>query len=131
LLIFSGVADGSKKYYVPQYALDVQSVSGQDRYRLSMSQQNGKPTLEVNLVAAPDPSIAEEARSASAYPHRVAVVLDFLVAASSGARKSLEFQEVARSANAVKATLTFDTLAERDDVYRALTDEERDAHLTV
>jgi hypothetical protein len=131
LLLFESVSDPAKKLYVPRYEPDVQTVSGQDRYRISMSQHDGTSTLEVNLVAAPDTSLAEQARGASVYPHRVVVVLDFLVAASSGARKSLEFTAITRTENLVRATLTFATLAERDDVYRALTEQARDARLVV
>jgi hypothetical protein len=131
LQLFDSVSDPAKKLFVPRYGVDVQAVSGQDRYRVSMSQQNATSTLEVNLVSAPAESLAEQARDARAYPHRVVVVLDFLVAASSGARKSLEFTEVTRTDNLVKASLTFATLAERDDVYRALTEQARDARLIV
>lgn len=130
-LMYDRISDPSKKLYVPRYALDVQSVSGQDRYRMSMSQRNGTAVLEVNLSSAPADALAEQARDAEAYPHRVDVSLDFKVSDSAGARKTLAFTEIARTDNLVKATLTFATMAERDDVYRALTEEGRDARLLV
>jgi hypothetical protein len=130
-LLFTSVSDSTKKLYVPRYSVDVQTVSGQDRYRVSMAQHNTASTLEVNLVGTPAESLGEAARTATAYPHNVAVSLDFKVAAESGARKSLTFTEIARADNLVKASLTFATLAERDDVYRALTEQARDAKLVV
>ena len=131
VILYDSISDPANKLFVPRYALDVQTVSGQDRYRMAMTQQNATSTLEVNLVSGPASSIAEQARTATPYPHRVVVVLDFLVAASAGARKSLEFTEVTRTDNFVKASLTFATLTERDDVYRALTEPDRQARLIV
>ena len=131
LLLFDNVSDATKKLYIPRYTLDMQTVSGQDRYRISMAQRGPASTLEVNLVATPDESLGDAARTASPYPHRVVATLDFLVSATSGARKLLPFTEITRTDNLVKASLTFATMAERDDVYRALTEPARDARLIV
>jgi hypothetical protein len=130
-LLYTRIDDATHKLFLPRYTLDIQVVSGQPRYRISMSQRLDSSTLEVNLVAAPAPSLAEAARSAEEYPHSVTLQLEFLVTASSGAKKTLEFKEVTRNGSLITAVLTFATLQERDDTYRALTETERHARLVV
>lgn len=130
-LLYTSLADAAKKLYVPRYALDVQTVSGQQRYRLSMSQGDVSSTLQVHLVAAAPASLGDAARDAREYPHALTIVLEFLVAPPAGAVKSLEFTDVTRNGAIVTASLTFATLQERDEVYRALTEPERRARLVV
>ena len=116
---------------MPRYGLDVPTVYGRQRYRIAMTQGETTSTLQVNLLALPAPTIAEQARDAEEYPHTLGVFLDFLVAADLGIRKRLEFTEVSRNGQVVTAALTFATLAERDDVYRAMTEPGRQARLIV
>ncbi|HSN19254.1 MAG TPA: hypothetical protein VLS49_01165 [Usitatibacter sp.] len=130
-LLYARISDPSRKLYVPRYVLDEQSVSGEQRYRVAMTQGQASSTLEVNLVAAPAPAIAEAARDAAEYPHTVKIRLEYLVAPPAGATKALEFSDVTRDGANVKAVLTFATLQERDDVYRALTEPEHRARLMV
>jgi hypothetical protein len=130
-LLYARIVDPAKKLYVPRYALDVQVVSGQQRYRISMIQGQTASTLEVNLVAAVAPALAQSAGDAAEYPHDLTIRLEYLIAPPAGATKSLEFGEVTRNGAIVKATLTFATLQERDEVYRAITETERHARLVV
>ena len=130
-LLYTRIDDATKKMFVPRYVLDVQTVSGQQRYRMSMAQRDTSSTLEINLVAAPALSLTEQARDATEYRHSLTIQLEFLVSPSAGARKTLEFTDVTRNGTIVRASLTFATLAERDDVYRALTERERQPRLIV
>jgi hypothetical protein len=130
-VLYNRVDDPTRKMFVPRYSIDVQTVSGLQRYRIAMGQRETSSTLEVNLIAAPAAALMEQARDAAEYPHSVIVQLDFLVVPPSGARKVLEFTDVTRNGAIVTAGLTFATLAERDDVYRALTERERQARLVV
>ena len=130
-LLYTHVDDPNKKLYVPRYVLDVQNVSGQTRYRMKMLQQAESLMLEVNLIAVPPPALGESARDAEEYRHLLTIQLEFFVSGSSGAKKTLEFTDVTRNGEIVTARLTFATLAERDDVYRVLTDPARGARLVV
>jgi hypothetical protein len=130
-LLYSRVDDASRKLFVPRYALDVLTVSGQQRYRVAMAQHEISSTLEVNLVALPAVALGDAARDAAEYPHLLGIQLEFLIAPPAGAKKVLEFTDVTRNGAIVTATMTFATLPERDDVYRALTEPGRGARLLV
>lgn len=130
-VMYARIDDPGKKLFVPRYVLDVQTVSGKQRYRISMAQHEASSTLEVNLVATPASALGDQARDASEYPHLLTIQLDFLVSPPAGVRKMLEFTDVTRNGNIVTATITFATLVERDDVFRALTERERQARLVV
>jgi hypothetical protein len=88
-------------------------------------------TLTVHLVAAPVPAVRQMAPAATELPHTLEVALEFLLATGGGATKTLAFTDVTRSGDIVTAVLTFATLAERDDVYGALTDRARGARLVL
>jgi hypothetical protein len=117
--------------FVPRYELAMQIVSGRPEYRISMDTTAATSTLAVQLLAAPPPSVLQQAPAATELPHMLAVTLEFLLIAGGGATKTLEFTDVTRSGTVVAAVLTFATLAERDDVYGALTDPARGARLVV
>ena len=130
-LVYTRVDDATRKGYIPRYALDVQTVSGQQRYRIAMAQGETSSTLTAHLVAVMPPTPAQQAPGATELAHQLVVALDFLVSPTAGARKTLEFTDVTRTGPVVTAVLTFATLAERDDVYSALVDRERQARLLV
>jgi hypothetical protein len=130
-LLYTRVDDATRKLFVPRYALDVLTVSGQQRYRVAMVQHEISSTLEVNLVAMPAAALGDAARDAAEYPHRLGIQLEYLIAPPAGAKKVLEFTDVTRNGAVVTATMTFATLPERDDVYRALTESDRGARLLV
>lgn len=131
LLLYGHPSDPSKKLVVPRYALGAQTVSGRQEYRMAMTQQATKSTLTVHLTKGPRDAIADAARNAQEFPHEIAVRLEFLRSPPYTARKILQFQEVTRNGAEVMATMTFATLEERDEVYRALTDANQDARLIV
>lgn len=130
-LVYTRVDDATRKGYLPRYALDLQTVSGQQRYRIAMAQGETSSTLTVHLVAAMPPTPAQQAPDATELAHQLVIALDFLVSPTAGARKTLEFTDVTRTGPVVTAVLTFATLAERDDVYSALVDRQRGARLLV
>ena len=78
-MLYERVDDATKSMFVPRYVIDVQAVSGKQRYRIEMTQGSESSTLTINLVAAPAPSIEEQARDATEYPHSVTIELSFLV----------------------------------------------------
>lgn len=133
LLLYAHPADLVRKLYLPRYSLDVQTVSGQHQYRISMAQQGQGATfkLTIHLVKGPAESLGEAAKNADEYPHEIAITLDFLQFPPSGARKTLPFQSVTVNGNIVTASLTFVNLQERDEVFRALTESARQTRLIV
>lgn len=130
-LLYSLPGDPAAKLYIPKYSLDIQSVSGQQRYRIAMADQNGVASLTVGLVKSPAPEIQVAARDGHEYPHEIAISMDFLTQPPSGVRKVLAFQEATVQGPVITAKLTFATIQERDDVFRALTETDRQARLTV
>ena len=130
-LLYSRPEDAAKKLYLPRYSLDVESVSGRRRYRVAMTERQGVASLTVGLVGGPAESLVEAARDAEQLPHEIAVVLEYLVAPPAGVRKTLAFDEITRSGNLVTARLDFASLEERDEMFLALTEASRQAHLTV
>jgi hypothetical protein len=131
LLLYHAPDDPGRTYYLPRYRLDVQTVSGRPQYRIAMALQNAAWTLTINLIKGPAEALGDTARDAEELPHDIAVSLSALQAPPSGARKVLPVQEVARNGPVVTVRLTFATLQERDEVYRALTEPARDATLTI
>lgn len=130
-LVFTSISDSSKKLYVPHYSLGVDMVEGGQRYQIAMAQQQASSTLTVGLVVMMPPDVASAAPDATEYPHVVTIELSFLIAPPAGARKTLEFTDVTREGNHVWARMTFATLDERDEVYRAISDESRQTRLVV
>jgi hypothetical protein len=130
-LFYTLDSDPTAKFYIPRYSVDVQRVSGQQRYRIALVDENEVSALTIHLVKAPADSIQDAARDAREFPHDVDIILDFLQAPPSGARKALVFQELTRQDPIVTARLTFASLEERDEVFRALTETNREARLVV
>ncbi|MER9678544.1 hypothetical protein NKJ23_04260 [Mesorhizobium sp. M0184] len=130
-LVYTLLSDDSRKLYVPVYRLGTDNVEGGQRFQIALSQQDATSTLTVGLEAFPAASVLAQAPDATEYQHRVLIELSFLMAPPSGARKTLEFTDVTRESDHVWAKLTFATLMERDEVYRALTEQERAARLTI
>jgi hypothetical protein len=131
LLLYQAPGDPDRKFYLPRYRLDMRTVSGMQQYRIAMAQENGAWTLTINLARGPAETMADAARDAEELPHDLAVVLSVLQAPPAGARKILPVQEVARNGPVVTVRLTFATLQERDEVYRALTEPSRDTTLSI
>lgn len=130
-LVYTAILDPSKKLYVPRYGLGVDMIEGGQRYQILMVQQEAGSTLTVGLAVTMPPEVAAAAPDANEYPHAVTIELSFLMAPPAGARKTLEFTDVTRGGEHVWAKMTFATLAERDEVYRVITDESRQARLAV
>ena len=131
LLLYRHPVDPAKKLYLPRYGLDEQTVSGQQQYRISMAQKGAAVTLTIHLVVGPAESLREAARQAEEYPHEFTISLTFLQSPPSGARKILTFQEITRNGAIVTASMTFATLQERDEVFRALTETNQEPRLIV
>jgi hypothetical protein len=123
--------DLTRAMYVPRYSIALETVSGQQRYRVLMAAQGAAWTLTVYMVTAPAQPLADSVRAGDEVPHAAAVSLNFLVQPPAGARKTLAFTELTQTGTTVVAVLRLGTLQERDEVYRALTEPARDTQLVV
>jgi hypothetical protein len=123
--------DPTRALYVPWYSIAVETVSGQQRYRVLMAPRGTAWTLAVNLVTTPPPALGGSVRAGDEVPHTATVTLNFLVQPPAGARKTLPFPELTQTGTGVLAVLPLATLLERDEVYRALIESARDTQLVV
>lgn len=89
------------------YSLAEENVSGQQRYRIEMTESEKKwfLVLYINVPSFPakDPDI----------------ILDYV---DNGVEKNVTFNEVTRFENMYKCVLYINSLAERDSIFRALSD---------
>lgn len=131
LLLYEQPDDPSKKFYIPRYSVAIQSVSGKLRYRVLLTERESDWALTVHLVKAPAEALGTAAREATEFPHLVQVEFDYRLSPGSSARKQLEFQEITRQEAELQVTLVTATLAERDEVFQALTDPGKEARLIV
>jgi hypothetical protein len=100
--------DGSLKHaYVQRYFLHAQSVSGQQRYRLSTAQGGMMSTLTIHLVATISLTPEQRAADATELTHTQTIQLEFLAKPSERMRKTLDLTDVTRNGQIVTAALTF------------------------
>jgi hypothetical protein len=149
---FVDVRDKTKWFYLPRYRLAVQTVSGDQQYRVRFSKQGTAANLEVYLEKQRAPGLGDDLlaangeqaremtdaliRAAQELPHRVEVLVRYDLPTREGsgqasAYKELVFQEVTLERDGLKAVLRLDDLRERDALIHALGDPKFDARLLV
>jgi len=129
--LFEDPADKTKKLYLPRYRISEQNVSGSQQYRISLDQVGNAWSLIINLDKYPAPTIEVDSRSASELAHQVAIILRYQITGSDGAQKELSFQEITLEPSGLKSVLKLNSLAERDEIYRALTEDDHQSALIV
>ncbi|MEM9217484.1 MAG: hypothetical protein AAGD25_24480 [Cyanobacteria bacterium P01_F01_bin.150] len=129
-VIFNDLNQTSRQYYVPRYRISLETVSGEQRYRIALRPGTSGWELVVYLDAYPAPEIQQQAQNARQLSVNLTVRLTYQWHGEQG---DLEFQEVTIEdrGTQVKAILKLHTLEERDDVYLALTDNAYNAALVV
>ena len=121
-VLFEDPSDPSRKYYLPRYGLGEDNVSGQARYRASLEKDGEGWRLVFHLVRYPAPELQDQASQASELPHDVSIILRYLVAGSEASPREAFFGEIISEGGGIMASLKIATLAERDEIYRALTE---------
>ncbi len=129
--LFEDPADTTKKLYLPRYRISEQNVSGSQQYRISLEQDGNAWSLIINLDKYPAPTIEADSHNASELAHQVAILLRYQIKGSNGAQKELSFQEVTLEPSGLKSVLKLNSLAERDEIYRALTEDDYQSVLIV
>lgn len=122
--LFEDPADPAKKYYLPRYRLAEEIVSGQARYRIALERKGAKWSFSIVFEKFPAPELGVSAREAKELSHKTQFVLVhriFLEGSQSGL-KERELSDVSPVEGGIRATLILETLEERDQLYRALTD---------
>lgn len=117
-------ADPSKKFFIPRYRIRVSN----SQYGMSLEQTGPTWTLYMHLEMFAAPEIGPAAGSAQALPVTPVSVLQFTIP-NTPMRKSLAFQTVAAEGDGWRAELNVASLAERDQLYFALTDPSAAAQL--
>jgi hypothetical protein len=135
-VLFEGLKDSSERLYLPRYKLAVQTVSGDQQYRVRFARQGTGWNLEVYLEKYPAPELGDAARTAKELPHQTKLLLRYnlLTGAQGGqgsAYRELVFQEATLERSGLKAVLHLDDLRERDALVHALEDPKFDAKLLV
>jgi len=129
--LFEDPADKTKKLYLPRYRISEQNVSGSQQYRISLDQVGNAWSLIINLDKYPAPTIESDSRNDSELAHQVAIILRYQIKGSNGAQKELSFQEITLEPSGLKLVLKLNSLAERDEIYRALTEDDYQSVLIV
>ena len=129
--LFEDPADKTKKLYLPRYRISEQNVSGSQQYRISLEQEGNAWSLLINLDKYPAPAIEADSRNASELAHQAAILLRYQITGSNGAQKELSFQEITLEPSGLKSVLKLNSLAERDEIYRALTEDDHQTALIV
>ncbi|MEF3302052.1 hypothetical protein [Paenibacillus sp. GYB003] len=125
-------ADSANKVYVPRYKLATErTAGGQEQYRVSVEERAPGWALRVHLLRFPAEEIEQAARDASAMPHRVTVILRYVLVGSGGVHKELTFGDVLEQPDGIQAAVQLDSMAERDELYAALTEPQANAVLIV
>jgi hypothetical protein len=128
---FEDPADKTKKLYLPRYRISEQNVSGSQQYKISLVQEGNAWSLIINLDKYPAPTIEADSHNASELAHQVAILLRYQIKGSNGAQKELSFQEVTLEPSGLESVLKLNSLAERDEIYRALTEDDYQSVLIV
>lgn len=130
-LLFEDPQDAAQKFYLPRYRLGHELVSGLTQYRavLEEGEQGWRLTIHLEKYAAPEIELAS--RQASELAHQVVVLLKYQLAGSGGIQKELVFNEVTEESAGLVATLVVNSLAERDELVRAITLPDSNADLIV
>ena len=123
-LLYDDATDPAKKYYLPQYRLAEETVSGNQQYKMALEPSGSDWTLTIYFEKHPAPAIEIAARTAQELPHQVSVVLRYKLMmgdAAAGIRE-LPFPDVGPEGSLLRAALKLSRLEERDQLYQALTD---------
>ena len=129
LVLFESAATPAQKFYLPRYRIATQVVSGHQQYRMALEEYQVGWQLTVYLERFPAPELGPTSQAASELPHDLAVILRYQIAGSGGAQKELAFSEVTQAEDGMRAALTVFSLAERDELFRAMTTEGYQAEL--
>ena len=132
-VLYEDPAVPDRRYYLPRYRLAEETVSGRQQYRLALRRRGPQWAFTVVLEKFPAAEIELEARTARELPHDLHVVLThrlFMNGVATGVKERGPAELEALS-NGIQATIALETLEERDEVYRALTEGTYTANLEV
>ncbi|MFC5700241.1 hypothetical protein ACFPVX_03010 [Cohnella faecalis] len=131
-VLFEDAGNAATLYYLPRYKLDTEStVDGKERYKAVLEARAPGWVLRLHLVkyAAEELGLAD--RQAQPLPHRTTLTLRYTLAGSGGVQKELAFGEVTEEENGLLAAIQLNGMAERDELYAAMTKPESKAEFIV
>lgn len=120
-----------QRFWLPRYHIAQERVSNEDRYRISFAETDAGWQLTLRLEPHAAPEIANVTNRFPVLEHDLEVALSYSVQGGGPSTKTLSFQEILRDDTGVDATLTFNGLPQRDEVFTVLSDASRLPALTV
>lgn len=125
-------ANAASKVYLPRYKIATErTAGGQEQYRITVEERAPGWVMRLHLFRCPAKEIEQTSRDASALSHRVTVILRYALIGSGGVHKELMFGDILEEPDGIQAAVQLDSLAERDELYAALTEPQADAVLIV
>jgi hypothetical protein len=123
-VLFEQAADPAQKLYLPRYRVAEQTVSGRQRFRISLDDRPSSRGLTVHLEKYPAEELGVEARQAKEIDHQVEVLLRYRIPTnhSGGVQEELVFQDVREWDGGLLAVLNVENLAKLTQLVAALTD---------
>lgn len=129
---FEDPGNPAQLYYLPAYRLATERVSGAVHYRAQMAEVNGQWHFSVTLEPYTHPALGAVGAEVQILPHEIDIHLRWQIPNTGGATRKQFFMEKVRNAD---QTLTFvahlASLAERDALYTALTEQDALATLVL
>jgi len=132
-VLYEDPAVPDRHYYLPRYRVAEETVSGRQQYRIALRRRGQQWAFTVVLEKFPSAEIQLDARSAQELAHDLRVVLThrlFMDGVATGVKERGP-AEIEAVGSAVQATIALETLEDRDEVYRALTEGTYTANLEV
>jgi hypothetical protein len=125
--------DPAKKYVVMGYVVAEEATTSGKRFAVRMLAKKQGWELSLTLTKLAPDAVMRANPGALELPHRVSLILRYkqMVNGVLATHGEMPFTSVTADGHVVRAVLTIETLARRDEIYQALTDKDFDATLIV
>ena len=130
--LFEEPKNPASKYFLPSYRISTErTTSGSEKYRMAMEERAPGWCLRIHLEKYPSPMIEKAAREAKELNHQVTVILRYYLAGFGGVQKELVFGEITAGEGGFQVVVQLNSLAERDELYYAMTQPDSKAELII
>jgi hypothetical protein len=125
--------DPAKTFFVMGYAVGEETATTGRQFSVRMVAKAQAWELSVTLVRRAPNDIVAANPGAQALPHKISLRLNYLqrVNDKPSVLSDIEFTQTTVEGDVVRGVLAIDNMNQRDDLYRALTEPELEAHLIV
>lgn len=131
-VLYEDPQNAASKYYLPRYKLATErTVSGKEQYRIAIRERAPGWSFSILLDKYPAKEIELAVREAKELPHQVQAVLRYVLIDSGGVQKELVFGDMIPGEHGLQVIVQLGSLAERDELYVALTESKAKATLMI